>query len=136
MRRNHELYYMYTCEQLYLVNTRMLQKQSLLLLKLLHPPSSSLFLSSPYINTISFSLQKMTSIFIRAVSIPGRALGWLLYYSFLSVALSTHALGLLGSAIVSAPKNVEELLRELFLLSRGWNGLFSLFVQFFEGHLI
>ncbi|PUU74119.1 hypothetical protein B9Z19DRAFT_1160242 [Tuber borchii] len=64
----------------------------------------------------------MPKIFIRAISIPGRALGWLLYYFFLSLALSTHALGLLGSAIMSAPHNVEELLRELFLLSRGWKG--------------
>jgi len=129
---------MYTCEQPHLVSVRMLQKQSRLLLKLLHPPFSSLFLSSPYINIISFSLRKMPSIFIKTISIPGRALGWLLYYFFLSLALSTRALGLLGSAIVSAPHNVEELLRELFLLSRGWNGLFSLFflVQFCEGHLI
>lgn len=80
----------------------------------------------------------MPLISIPTISIPGRALGGLLYYSFLSLALSARALGLLGSAIVSAPHNVEELLRELFLLSRGWNGLFCLFVlvQFCEGHLI
>jgi len=80
----------------------------------------------------------MSLICIQTISVPERALGWLLYYFFLSLALSTRALGLLGSAMVLIPGNLEKLLRELFLLSRGWIGLFNLsvLIKFCECHLI
>jgi len=80
----------------------------------------------------------MFLISTQTISAPEPALWWLVYYFFLSLVLSTRALGLLGSAMVSIPGDVEEMLRELFLLSRGWIGLFSLsvLVQFCERHLI
>ncbi|RPA91307.1 hypothetical protein L873DRAFT_1794926 [Choiromyces venosus 120613-1] len=61
-------------------------------------------------------------ILINALSAPERALGWLLFSLFLLLALTMLALGLVGSAMMSIPPNLDELLRELHLLFGGRSG--------------
>ncbi|RPA91308.1 hypothetical protein L873DRAFT_1794927 [Choiromyces venosus 120613-1] len=56
---------------------------------------------------------------IQKFSAPELVLGWLLFSFFLPLVLSTLALGLLGSAIMPVPNYLDELLRELILLSGG-----------------
>ncbi|CUS10734.1 unnamed protein product [Tuber aestivum] len=65
----------------------------------------------------------MLLVVIQIIPAPARALGWLLYSLFLLLTLSTLALGYLGSAIMSIPPNVDELLRELSLLSSSGSDL-------------